>query len=254
MKYGEKLLFLLSRNPGNDAQIEKEGWTIDNAFSLLCTVFPDFMNEIVDKEILDFGCGFGWQVVAFAKHGAKYVGGVDTNETSLKKAKTLAMEFQIGEMVEFRDRLDESFQGRFDMVISQNSMEHFECPIEIINKMKWTLKKNGKIWITFGPPWFAPYGSHMHFFTKIPWVNIIFSEKTVMNVRKQFRNDGAIRYEEVESGLNKMTVSKFEQIISNSGLKIQYKKYDCVKGINWLGKIPFVRELFINRVSCILTQ
>lgn len=37
--------------------------------------------------------------------------------------------------------------------------------------------------ITFGCPWLSPYGSHMHFFTKMPWINVFFSETTVMRVR-----------------------------------------------------------------------
>ncbi len=75
-----------------------------------------------------------------------------------------------------------------------------------------------------------------------------------MNVRRRFRSDGALKYEEVESGLNKMTVTKFEQIILKSGLQTEYRKYNCVKGLNFLSKIPYIRELFINRITCILAK
>jgi hypothetical protein len=30
----------------------------------------------------------------------------------------------------------------------------------------------------------------MHFFTKVPWVNLLFSEKTVMTVSFRFKSDG----------------------------------------------------------------
>ena len=50
-----------------------------------------------------------------------------------------------------------------------------------------------------------------------------------------------------------MTVSRMESIISNSGMNIQYRKYECVKGFNILGRLPLLRELFINHISCILT-
>jgi SAM-dependent methyltransferase len=255
MRVAEKLLLFLSRKLGsNDYQTVQEEWNLDNAISILCSVFPNFMSSIVCKKILDFGCDEGLQSVALAKNGAKYVLGIDTNQKALKKAKDLARELGFIEEVEFTDKLEDRFKGKFDIVISQNSMEHFREPVKILDEMKSALNRDGTILITFGPPWFAPYGSHMHFFTKIPWVNIMFSENTIMNVRAYFRNDGATKYEEVESGLNKMTVAKFEKIIFDSGKKIQYRKYDCVKGINFLGKLPLIRELFINRISCVLTK
>jgi SAM-dependent methyltransferase len=172
----------------------------------------------------------------------------------LKKAQDLAIELGFKEQIEFADKLEHRFECRFDIVISQNSMEHFGNPSEVLEQMKFALNRNGSILITFGPPWLAPYGAHMHFFTKIPWVNILFSENTVMNVRSYFRNDGATKYEEVESGLNKMTITKFERTISDCGMRIHYRKYNCVKGINFLSQLPFIKELFINHISCELVN
>jgi hypothetical protein len=73
-----------------------------------------------------------------------------------------------------------------------------------------------------------------------------------MNARSHFRNDGANKYEEVESGLNKMTIRRFESTVHSRNLKIRYQKYDCIKGMNWLSKLPLVRELLINHVTVIL--
>jgi hypothetical protein len=131
-------------------------------------------------------------------------------------------------------------------------MEHYSEPRVILEEMKSALKPGGTILITFGPPWFAPYGSHMHFFTTMPWLNLLFSERTVMNVRAHFRGDAATRYEDVEFGLNKMSVAKFERIAAETGLKISQRKYECIKGLDFLGKIPRARELFINNISCAL--
>lgn len=255
MRLSEKLLLRLSREPElEDYPTIKEEWNIDNALSILDRVFPEFENLIKEKEILDYGCGTGYQALALARNGAKYVLGLDTDKEALKKAEALSMTFDLTSQVEFASMIEDRYRGRFDLVISQNSMEHFEDPIKAIDDMKFVLNQNGSILITFGPPWFAPYGSHMHFFTRIPWVNIIFDEKTVMSVRSYFRDDGAIRYEEVEGGLNKMSVAKFERIIRNSGLKISYMKYECVKRINFLSRFPLLRELFINQISCILNK
>jgi hypothetical protein len=120
--------------------------------------------------------------------------------------------------------------------------------------MKSALKSDGKLLVTFGPPWYAPYGSHMQFFTRMPWVNILFSERTVMRVRARYRSDGAMRYRDVESGLNQMTVAKFEALVKRNGLLLEEGRYQCIKGLNGLGRIPFLRELFVNHISCVLRQ
>jgi SAM-dependent methyltransferase len=222
MRLTESLLLFLSRKPeSNDYRTAGVERTSDNALTTLCRDFPDFMSSIVGKEILDFGCGMGLQVITMARNGAKYVLGIDINKNALKKGQDLAREFGVTQQVEFTDKLEDRFKNRFDIVISQNSMEHFEDPVKILDEMKSALNQDGKILITFAPPWFAPYGSHMHFFCKVPWINILFSERTVMKVRSNFRSDGATKYEEVESGLNKMTVTKFERIVANAKLTFE---------------------------------
>jgi SAM-dependent methyltransferase len=145
-------------------------------------------------------------------------------------------------------------RGQFDVVISQDSFEHFPEPDAVLHEMSLLLNRSGVLLITFGPPWFAPYGSHMHFFCKVPWINLLFSEEVVMRARSRFKSDGASTYEEVESGLNKMTIRKFESIVSSCNLKVTYRKYECVKGLNWLSRIPLARELFINHVSVVLSD
>jgi 2-polyprenyl-3-methyl-5-hydroxy-6-metoxy-1,4-benzoquinol methylase len=253
MRLAEKILLSLSRGQRSiDYLLGRQEWNMDNALSLLCRVFPNFLGLIKDKEILDFGCGGGYQVIALAKSDAKYVVGIDINHGALSKAQDMANALDLQQKVKFSNVLEDTHKGKFDIVITQNSMEHFRDPIEVLLEMKSALKKEGVMLITFGPLWFAPYGSHMQFFTKLPWINLLFSEETVMKIRSNFRHDGAKKYEEVEGRLNRMTVTKFENIIATMGLVIEYKRYDCVKGFNFLGKIPFLRELFINHITCLL--
>jgi len=253
MKVTEKFLLSLSREYVQPSSAIEE-FKPEVSLRLLLRVYPDFISMIAQKTVLDFGCGTGRQSVACRMNGARYVVGLDTNERHLHKARELAKRYCPDNGVEFVNSIEDRFLRKFDIVISQNSMEHFDDPTARVKDMKSLLNKDGVILITFADPWFSPYGSHMQFFTKIPWVNILFAEKTVMNVRAHFRSDGAKRYEEVESGLNRMSVAKFERIIADCGMRIRFKRYECVKGINSLATIPVVREFFINRISCILGQ
>jgi len=254
MKLSERILFSLSRAPQTrDYDLAREDWSVDNALHILAGAFPDFPRLIAGKKILDFGCGWGYQAVALIKQGARQVVGLDTYLKSLEKARHLAQAHGLTEkQVQFTDKLEQSDRGAFDIVISQNSMEHFVEAVKIVQEMKLALHPAGRLLITFGPPWYAPYGSHMQYFTKLPWVNLLFDEATVMNVRANFRKDGAKKYEEVEAGLAKMSVGRFERLVSQCGMKVQYKKYECVKGFDFLGRLPVLRELFINHVNCAL--
>jgi SAM-dependent methyltransferase len=254
----EKILLKFSRKTEemSSHDINLEEWSVDTALSLLQRVYTNFTEQVHDKKVCDFGCGVGYQSVALA-HAAKAgkVLGVDINPRRLKEAKKFSEEFLGGQHarnIEFSDGIDVQHKGEYDFVISQNSMEHFPHPTGTLNQMKLLLNPHGQIFITFGPPWYAPYGAHMQFFTNLPWVHLLFPEKVVMNVRTRYRSDGAQKYEEVESGLNRMSVAKFERIIKQSGMKIVFKNYQCIKGLNFLGKIPLLRELFINHVSVAL--
>ena len=255
MRLDEKILLIFSRKVHCKDYIIQNNEHSTNALFLLSKVFPDFIHEITNKKVVDFGCGLGSQAIAMAKEGADYVLGIDTNQSAIEHCRELASDLSLDSKVEFWEGITDGNKGKFDIVVSRNSMEHFTEPESIITDMKSLLSNKGGevIFITFGPLWFSPYGSHMNFFTKIPWVNILFSEKAVMNVRSRFRSDGATKYKDVENGLNLMTVSKFERIVKKSKMEIQYCKYECVKGLNFLAKIPMVRELFINRINCVLS-
>lgn len=67
-----------------------------------------------------------------------------------------------------------------------------------------------------------------------------------MAVRSRFRDDGAQRYEEVRSGLNRMTLAKVETIIRNSGLRTEYTYYFATKGLPVVDRLPYVREFFVS--------
>jgi hypothetical protein len=73
-------------------------------------------------------------------------------------------------------------------------------------------------------------------------------------VRERFRNDGATRYEDVESGLNRMTLAKFERIITASGMSVNYLKFHTTKGLPLVDKLPLVRELLVGAVTCSLRR
>jgi hypothetical protein len=120
--------------------------------------------------------------------------------------------------------------------------------------MRHYTKPGGKVVVSFAEPWYSPRGSHMGGFTRIPWVNLLFAEKTVMRVRARYKSDGATRYEEVEGGLNRMTVARFERIMRNSGMQFHGVRLMPVKKLPLVSHIPVARELLTAAASCVLTK
>lgn len=255
MRIGEMLLGALSRDP---SRIEQSSSLAHHQpgheLSRLRLAFPDLSSLVREKRVVDFGCGAGLQAVALALEEQCEVIGIDCNAKALASANSNAEKYSVCDRVRFEQTPSLDLLSNCDVVISQDAMEHYPSPETTLQEMSALLKPGGKVLLTFGPPWWAPYGAHMHFFTKVPWVNLLFSEPTVMSVRSKYRSDGAKRYEEVESGLNRMSIGKFEKLTKRSGLTVERLDYRVIKNQNWLKSFPLIRELLINDVVCILSK
>lgn len=253
IRLGARILSSFSRKPNEP---DYSGGTTDTQFitalDFLAFTVPGFTERIRDKYVLDFGCGWGWQAIAMAAKGAKYVVGLDIR--GLDIARRRAQEHGCEERVRFVDQLEPTMLGTFDLVVSCSSFEHFADPEHCLRQMIEAVKPSGQIIISFAEPWYSPHGSHMNFFTRVPWINVLFSERAVMQVRSRFRNDGAQRYEDVEGGLNRMTLAKFEKIIGRSGMHTEFLEYYAVKGLPLVKTIPVIRELLVASAACILRK
>src|SRR5690349_20610444 len=164
MGLGERVLLLASRPPGGpDLPGGIEDWDEVTALDLLRHEFPTFDQCVAGASVLDFGCGNGWQSVAMGYAGAGDDVGVDTNPACLTRARSLAARAGLTR-VEFYSRVPPRRLGTFDVVISQNSFEHFPDPRGVLAEMSAALRGGGRALISFGPPWLSPYGSHTYFF------------------------------------------------------------------------------------------
>jgi SAM-dependent methyltransferase len=251
----ERLLLLFCRKPGTkDYPTTTATYTLENALKFPRKTIPDFDGLIQGKLVLDYGCGPGWQAVAMYKRGARRVVGIDILEERLAHGRALADREGCGEHVLFSRSIPHELNGQFDLVLSLSSFEHFADPVAELQSMKAAVTRGGMVVVSFAEPWLSPHGGHMVHFTKLPWVNVLFSERTVMRVRSRFRHDGARRYEEVEGGLNRMTLSRFERIMRSSGMTIESLNFYAVKGLPLVTSIPVVREFFTGAASCILRK
>ena len=225
--------------------------SLEHALDQLKMMYPNFLRQIRGKTVVDFGCGEGLQAMAIAAAGAAHVVGVDKNLLLLEKSREHAQKIGICN-VTFCDHLDADTMGTLDCVLSHNSMEHFSEPLEMLQLFKQLIHADGEIYITFGPPWYSPYGAHTQFFCKIPWIHLLFSEKAVLSVRNNYTDDVATCYEDVRGGLNRMSLAKFQQLLATLDCKIVYRKYIYMLNWHFLQQIPLLRELFLYHINVII--
>lgn len=244
-----RLLLLFCREPGtSDYPMSGVHYDQDSALRRLQEVFPHIEDMLPGKLVIDFGCGMGYQAVALARAGADRVLGVEIADDLVAKCKERVEQHALCGKISIERAIPANFKA--DLIVSQNSFEHLLDAERVLAGLGAALVSDGRIYLTFAPPWFAPTGAHMGFFCNMPWVQLLFPESVVMEVRSLFRTDGARTYR--EAGLAQMSIAKFERIVQKLGFKMASRRYDCVRGLNFLQYIPVIRELAINRVSCIL--
>lgn len=177
---------------------------------------PDFLRTVHGKAVLDFGCGCGWECIEVAKAGARKVIGLDIREHVLEQAQRNAAREGVLPICEFTLAASEPVE----LIISLDAFEHFADPGAVLRQMEQLLLPGGEVFISFGPPWLHPLGGHLC--SVFPWAHILLSERALLRWRSHFRSDGATRFEEVEGGLNRMTIRRFKRIVASSPFRIAW--------------------------------
>lgn len=199
--------------------------------------------EIAGKTVIDFGCGTGHEALEMAARGARKVIGIDIRESQLQQAREAAERKGLSHLCQFTTATDEPA----DLIFSIDSFEHFEEPAAILQMMRRLVKPDGKAIIEFGPPWYHPLGGHL--FSVLPWAHLIFSEKSLLRWRADFKTDGARRFQEIEGGLNQMTIRRFKRLVKESDFRFAHFEAVPIRKAQLLLN-PLTEEFFTAIVRC----
>jgi len=204
---------------------------------------PGIWSRLRGKVVIDFGCGNGAEVIEVAQHGAKTAIGIDIRPKVLEAARSAAAAAGVLDRCVFSTHTDE----RADVVLSIDSLEHYDDPEQALVLMRRLVSDDGRVLIAFGPPWFHPIGGHM--FSVFPWAHLIFTESALIRWRSDLRSDGATRFSEVEGGLNGMTVKRARQLIEKSAFTIERFEPVPIRQVRRFSRwLP--REFFTAVVLC----
>lgn len=200
-------------------------------------------DETRDKVVIDFGCGDGEDSVEVAARGAMKVVGIDIRERALANARRIAAERGLTDRCIFATQTDE----KADVILSIDAFEHFADPAEVLRVMRNLVKDDGCVIAAFGPTWYHPLGGHL--FSVFPWAHLLFTEKSLVRWRSDFKTDGATRFCEAEGGLNQMTIRRFQAIIGASDFKFEDFEAVPIRKIHRLAN-RLTREFTTSIVRC----
>jgi 2-polyprenyl-3-methyl-5-hydroxy-6-metoxy-1,4-benzoquinol methylase len=93
---------------------------------------------ILDKSILDVGCGSGIYSLAYARQGAKKVVGIDYSKKMIQLANARLESENLEENCEFQvsDIMNYNNESKFDISIAIGLFDYTEDPNPILNKMR----------------------------------------------------------------------------------------------------------------------
>jgi SAM-dependent methyltransferase len=257
----ERALLMLRAPAGKPGVGATVNYTIDNCLNFARSTLRNFDKRVSGRTVLDYGCGPGWQAVAMRIHcGAERVFGLDIRDDWLLHGESLAERHGCSPEVQFGNSVPAELAGHFDAVLSLSAFEHYRHPAAELARMRSFLRPGGEILLSFAEPWYSHSGSHFGGYTRIPgtsvpvpWLNLLFSDRALLALRAKFRPGHPSRLEDIEGGLNKMTLAKFRRIVRASGLIAGDLRYFPTLGLPLVSRIPAIRELLTSAVSCTLT-
>jgi 2-polyprenyl-3-methyl-5-hydroxy-6-metoxy-1,4-benzoquinol methylase len=199
---------------------------------------------------LDIGCGNGGITIALAKMGFGHATGIDFVSRNIAQGKWVASREGVADKVDFicDDVRKWNPPYKYDVLLSFNAFEHIDTPRAFLESMGNLISANGVAVLAFGPLFHSPFGDHMwgFFRSQIPWRGVLFSEKAILKVRREFfrPTDPAERYQDIVGGLNLMRYSEFLKYVDETGWKVRY-----------LAVNPFLRHRgFLYKLSNLFTS
>ncbi|MDP4094939.1 MAG: class I SAM-dependent methyltransferase [Bacillota bacterium] len=223
-----------------------------------------------DKVVLDIACGAGGKTLYYATYGVRKIYGLDILEKYVDESKKLAESKGLSDRFSFvlGDAAHLPFEDNFfDAIIANDAMEHVGQPLEVLRECYRVLKPGGRLHINFAP-YYHPFGMHLQDTIGFPWVQLFFSQKTLVNVYKdsvknfsdgderiKFRISKGKNGKEYFSYINKITLKQFKRLLPHTDFKtFYYREVPLRKAFALFAKTPVIKECFLKMVVCIFEK
>ncbi|PWT75181.1 MAG: hypothetical protein C5B60_05700 [Chloroflexi bacterium] len=237
--------------------------------------------NVVGKDVLDFGCGYGGRTVRYKELGARSVTGTEIVPEMVIEAQEFARlkGADIRVLLTPEDQPVPLPDDSFDVICCYDVLEHVRSPKRAISEC-WRLLKPGGVLYAVFPPFHHPtHGSHLDgYISRSPFANLLFpcptlvvAAEELMRKRGQKYRPPVFRTTDKLWGMNGLTLSGFHRIVR----QIPFNKVRCEHAplvspfrSKWEGwrmryyalpfrlaaKVPLFWEIFTDRVVADLTK
>ncbi|MBK8904966.1 MAG: class I SAM-dependent methyltransferase [Anaerolineaceae bacterium] len=285
---GEKLLFYLNQAVPNQHKSLLEAKSSPESYNSFfarraASSFAQFGKiDLRDQHILDIGCGLGANLDFLIKAQASHITALDISEGQIKSTKNILnsalqkMQEKITFLAADAARLpfkDETF----DAMVAADTFEHIDDLSTAMGELARVLKSGGHLYVYF-PPFYAPWGAHMVNWITIPWCQVFFTEKTILNVARKLEKENiainSILPSETRLDLgdgqlipfvNHLTIKRFLDIVQSIPTwHIQMSRFlapnwrssrTAFKNVfNTINHVPWIREMFTAKAVFILRK
>ncbi len=250
-------------------------WEYSRAADVVRAYGPEF--DLRGRHVLDLGTGLGGKLVYYQQLGPASTTTVDIRPDFSAAARAFATARGVGAGIRFvvADAARLPFDdGAFDVVISNETFEHIQQPLPALQELARVTRPEGRVFISF-PPYYAPWGAHLNNWIALPWVQVIFSEKTLINaavtleqrlqVNRRLMPEARLdlRGRQTLPHINKMTLRRFEALLRETPLRLvrtaffgpewrwQPRYYRFVQPLT---RVPLLREMFTSHAVYVLRK
>jgi SAM-dependent methyltransferase len=228
--------------------------------------YGDRIGPLAGKLVLDVGCGLGGKTYAYAEAGARVVG-VDLSAACVSGSRAFAADrstaapfFVAGDArrLPFAD-------GVFDVIVANDSLEHFSDPLVALMEFERTLRPGGVLALFF-TPWGSPLGSHLYDYIRAPWCHLVFPEwllreLLVLALVERGEADPGSRMRELmreyRTELNRITVAGYRRAmkrVPRLSVVHEMRRPPKYRVLAPLARIPVAGELFTGTVVSIAVK
>jgi len=259
-----------------ERHLDKDIYFQEQEYTTKKYVIPFINNFIVinkDLHVLEIGCGEAGNLKPFLDIGCNSIG-VDLNNEKVNYAKEYFSKHPNNNLLELvvEDiyNLVDKFNGKFDLIILRDVIEHIHNQEKFLICLKTLLKPEGKIFFGF-PPWQNPFGGHQQIcrskiLSKTPYFHLLpkIFYSSILKIFGESKNTIDDLMEIKDTGIS---IDRFERILKKESWKIDKKTFYFInpnyeikfklkprESFSFITKIPIIRNFFITACYYLISK